>query len=190
MNVRASSPDLRSVRGLWPGTGSGDVQWCFPGCQYCSMKGAHWAHPVYALISTFRGRRNAADRLDPSLLISDFCLLHPKPSRIQALMLSRWLAAVARVERTGARPSSALALRGHRRVDYCLHSSTDFGMCPELSCAGEEFFGNHGSDLLLAVRHGSDRRSGRSILLRFWCAELAEPLLVAPGLFRVSRKFG
>ena len=46
-------------------------------------------------------------------------------------MLSRWLAAVARVERTGARLNSALALRRHRRVDYSLHSSTDFGMCPE-----------------------------------------------------------
>jgi hypothetical protein len=46
-------------------------------------------------------------------------------------MLFRWLAAVARVERTGARPSSAVVLRRHRRVDYCLHGSTDFGMCPE-----------------------------------------------------------
>jgi hypothetical protein len=54
-----------------------------------------------------RGARNAADRLDPSLLMSHYGLL-PNSSRRQALMSCRWLAALARVEGTDARPSRAV----------------------------------------------------------------------------------
>ena len=54
-----------------------------------------------------RGARNAADRLDPSLLMSHYGLL-PNSSRRRALMGCRWLAALARVERTDARPSRAV----------------------------------------------------------------------------------
>src|SRR6266851_4135354 len=54
-----------------------------------------------------RGARNAADRLDPSLLMSHYGLL-PNSSRRRALMSCRWLAALARAERTDARPSRAV----------------------------------------------------------------------------------
>jgi hypothetical protein len=54
-----------------------------------------------------RGARNAADRLDPSLLMSHYGLL-PNSSRRRALMSCRWLAALARVEGTDARPSRAV----------------------------------------------------------------------------------
>ena len=54
-----------------------------------------------------RGARNAADRLDPSLLMSHYGLL-PNSSRRRALMSCRWLAALARVERTDAKPSRAV----------------------------------------------------------------------------------
>src|SRR5882757_9178402 len=43
------------------------------------------------------GTGNAADRLNPSLLMSHYCLLRPNSSRRQAPMSCRWLAAVARV---------------------------------------------------------------------------------------------
>src|ERR1700730_10601955 len=45
-----------------------------------------------------RDRRNVADRLDPSLLMSHHCLLHPTHHADKALMSCRWLSAVARVE--------------------------------------------------------------------------------------------
>jgi hypothetical protein len=57
------------------------------------------------------GRGNAADRRDPSLLMSHYRLRSPKSSRRQALILFRWLAADARVERAGARPSRAVMAR-------------------------------------------------------------------------------
>jgi hypothetical protein len=54
-----------------------------------------------------RGARNAADKLDPSLLMSHYGLL-PNSSRRRALMSCRWLAALARVERADAKPSRAV----------------------------------------------------------------------------------
>ena len=56
---------------------------------------------AYAVISTVRSslravRGSAADRRDPSLLMSHWRLLPPKSSCRQALMLLRWLAADAR----------------------------------------------------------------------------------------------
>jgi hypothetical protein len=65
---------------------------CFPSCQNCSIKGTHWAHPAFRGPSrgtprpaprhagaggAQQDRRNAADRLDPSLLMSHSYLLHP-----------------------------------------------------------------------------------------------------------------
>jgi hypothetical protein len=57
-----------------------------------------------------RDKRNAEEGLNPSLPMSHYCLLHPThhSSRRQALMSCRWLAAVARVERTDARSSRAV----------------------------------------------------------------------------------
>jgi len=54
------------------------------------------------------GRMNAADRLDPSLPMSQLLFATPNSSRRQALMSCRWLAAVARAERTDARSSRAV----------------------------------------------------------------------------------
>jgi hypothetical protein len=60
-----------------------------------------------AIPTARRGRRNAADRIDPSLLMSHYCLLHPTLTPTSADELPV-LAAVARVERTGARSSRAV----------------------------------------------------------------------------------
>jgi hypothetical protein len=56
------------------------------------------------------GRRNAADRRNPSLRKSHYGLLHRTSGR-QALMLSRWRAADAQVERMGARPNRAVVVK-------------------------------------------------------------------------------
>jgi hypothetical protein len=76
-----------------------------------------------------RDRRNAANRLDPSLLMSHYCLLHPTHHAHKGLMSCRWLAAVARVERTGARPSRAVA-KTALTCDSCFQSSTVLGLRP------------------------------------------------------------
>ena len=52
-----------------------------------------------------RGARNAADRLDPSLLMSHYGLL---PNLITPTSADKWQAALARVERTDAKPSRAI----------------------------------------------------------------------------------
>jgi hypothetical protein len=88
------------------------VLWCFPSCQNCSIKRTHWAHPVYTLISALRRRPGGAQECCGQTLPFAFDVTLPfaitKSSCGQALMLFRWLAADARVERAGARPSRAV----------------------------------------------------------------------------------
>ena len=73
-----------------------------------------------------RDRRNAADRFDPSLLLSHYCLLHYliTPTSCQ------WLAAVAG-KRTDARPSRAVAKIRADVWNSCFQGSPIFGLCPE-----------------------------------------------------------
>ena len=60
------------------------------------------------------GRRNAADRSNPLLR---YGWLH-RTSGWQALMLSRWWAADARVEHMGARPNRAVMVRAALTCGY------------------------------------------------------------------------
>jgi hypothetical protein len=66
---------------------------CYSGCQNCSIKRAHWAHPGYAVICALGrrppgGRRSSADRCESSFRLI-FSLDTPRSSRRQALMLSQ-----------------------------------------------------------------------------------------------------
>jgi hypothetical protein len=92
---------------------------CFPSCQNCSIKGTHWAHPAFrgrprgalhGSPTARRGRRDRRNAAEAGPVTSDVALLFatPNSSRRKALMSCRWLVAVARVERTGARSSRAV----------------------------------------------------------------------------------
>jgi hypothetical protein len=76
------------------------------------------------------GRRNAADRRSSVTSMSRYGLLHRTSGR-QALMLSRWWAADARVERMGARPNRAVVIKTALTCDSCSYSSTVLGSRPE-----------------------------------------------------------
>ena len=73
-----------------------------------------------------RDGRNAADRLNSVTSMSPYGLLH-RTSGWQALMLSRWWAADARVERMGARPNRAVVVMTALTSGYYSHSSTVLG---------------------------------------------------------------
>ena len=62
--------------------------------------------------------------------MSHYGLLH-RTSGWQALMLSRWWAANARVERIGARPNSVVVIKTALTCDSCSYSSSVLGSRPE-----------------------------------------------------------
>jgi hypothetical protein len=72
------------------------------------------------------GRGNAADRPSSVTSMSPYGLLH-RTSGWQALMLSRWWAADARVERMGARPNRVVVIKTALTCGSYSHSSTVLG---------------------------------------------------------------
>jgi hypothetical protein len=94
---------------------------CFPSCQNCSIKRT----PERTLLTRWillsgggalTGRSNAADRHYPSLSLSLYRLLH-RIIMLASADVSPVVAADARAERTGARPSRAVVVRRPRRLN-------------------------------------------------------------------------
>jgi hypothetical protein len=125
------------VRVLWLGVASGwcPVGWCFSSCQNCFIKRTHWAHPVWTrsfLLSAGAPSRaqEYCGQASSVTSVSHYGLLHRTSGR-QALMLSRWWAADARVERMGARPNRAVVVKTALTCDSYSHSSTVLEPRPE-----------------------------------------------------------
>jgi hypothetical protein len=104
------------------------VEWCFPGCQNCSIKRT----PRRTLFrhcdscspqARPRGAQGCCGQASSVTSMSHYGLLH-RTSGWQALMLSRWWAADARVERMGARPNRAVVVKTALTCDSYSHSST------------------------------------------------------------------
>jgi hypothetical protein len=91
----------------------------------------------------------AADRRNPSLRCHNYGLLH-RTSGGQALMLSRWWAAVARVGRKGCKAIQGRRCKTALTYESWSYSSTDLGCRPERI---------HNSLVTMSARYSSSRPS-------------------------------
>jgi hypothetical protein len=106
-----------------------------------------------------RGAQECCGQAQSVTSKSHYGLLHRTSGR-QALMLSRWWAADAQVERMGARPNRAVVVKTALTCGYYSHSST---VLERRRGRMKNFFGNHVCALLGAWRELRDKLTMRSI---------------------------
>ena len=137
------------------------VRWCIPSCQNCFIKRTHWAHPSQVVISTLhrraRGRRNAADRRDPSLSCHIYCCYTQviAPTCADAFPV---VGGSARVKGSGAGPNRAVVKAALTCGFLTSIVVRVFGRFQKR----KEFFGNHGGALSLHHRASSPSVPGIS----------------------------